>query len=236
MNVGATGRVARSNATADIHCSWITNHRPAAWGRDPKAVNVGATGRVARSNSRSIVNGWGCTGHIRSLDRARRLFGLDASVHWTGRPDRSPLHFEKCFVDGIWRLCQFVKTSNESPEKGLPCTKIRVGDRGAPSRAICVFHTDGFFVCSLSFCLILPFLCFLPSVFSHGRTQYHTSGIVPLRALKNGDRGLFSYGRTTTTVRTRRYGGTDTSVRSQSQVLSMVKMGAKDAFSALERV
>ena len=126
--------------------------------------------------------------------------------------------------------------SNESPEKGLPCTKIRVGDHGAPSRAICVFHTDGIFVRFLSFCLIFPSLHSLPSVFSHGRTQFHTSEIVPLRALKNGNRGLFSYGRTTTTVRTRRYGGADASVRSESQVLSMVKMGSADAFFALEKV
>ena len=134
------------------------------------------------------------------------------------------------------RLCQFVKTSNESPEKGLPCTKIRVGDHGAPSRAICVLRRDSLFACSLSFCILFRFVRFLPSVFSHGRTQYHTSGIVPLRALKNENRGLFSYGRTTTTVRTRRYGGADASVRSQSQVLRMVKMGAADAFSALGSV
>ena len=133
-------------------------------------------------------------------------------------------------------ICQSVKTSNESLEKGLPCTKIRVGDHGGPSRAICVFHTDGIFVRFLSFCLAIPFLHFLPSVFSHGRTQFHTSEIVPLRALKNGDRWLFSYGRTTTTVRTRRYDGSRSSVRSQSQVLSTVEMGAKDAFFALETV
>ena len=135
------------------------------------------------------------------------------SVRWTGRPDRSPLHFEKCFVYGMWRLYQFVKTSNESPEKGLRCTKIRIGDRGGPSRAICVLHSDGVFVGFLSFCLLSPPVCFLPSVFSHGRTQFHTSEIVPLRSLKNGDRWVFSYGRVGTTARTRRYDGADTSVR-----------------------
>ena len=80
------------------------------------------------------------------------------------------------------------------------------------------------------------FLRSLPSVFSHGRTQFHTSGIVPLRALKSGNRWLFSYGRVGTTVRTRRYGGADASVRSESQVLSTVKMGSADAFFALEKV
>ena len=184
-------------------------------------MNVGATGLVARSNRSSIV-----------IDGAVP----DTSVHWTGRPDRSPLHFEKCFVDGDRRLCQFVKTSNESPEKGLPCTKIRVGEQGAPSRAICVLHSDSLFFCSLSFCLTIPFLCFLSSVFLHGRTQFHTSGIVSVWSLKNGDRWLFSYGRTTTTVRTRPYDGSRSSVRSQSQVLSTVEMGAEDGFFALERV
>ena len=184
-------------------------------------MNVGATGLVARSNSSSIVNRWAVP---------------DTSVHWTGRPDRSPLHFEKCFVDAVRRFHQFVKTSNESPEKGLRCTKIRVGEQGAPSRAICVLHSDSLFACSLSFCLTLPFLCFLSSVFLHGRTQFHTSEIMLLWSLKNGDRCLFSYGRTTTTVRTRPYGGADASVRSQSQVLLTVLMGAENVFFALERV
>ena len=134
------------------------------------------------------------------------------------------------------RLCQFVKTSNESPEKGLRCTKIRVGDHGGPSRAICVLHIDGVSVGFLSFCLLSPPIRSLPSVFSHGRAQFHTSEIVPLRALKNGDRWLFSYGRTTTTVRTRRYGGADASVRSQSQVLLTVKRGEADALFVLERM
>ena len=146
----------------------------------------------------------------------RWLFGLDVSVCWTGRPDRSPLHFGECFADGDGRLCHFVKMSNESPENAHGCTKIRIGGREGPSRAICVFHTDGVFVGFLSFCLVFLSVRSLPSVFSHGRTQFHTSGIVPLRALKNGDRWLFSYGRVGTTVRTRRYGGADTSVRSQS--------------------
>ena len=97
-------------------------------------------------------------------------------------------------------------------------------------------HLDGFSAGSLSSCTIFLFLRSLPSVFSHGRTQFHTSGIVPLRALKSGDRWLFSYGRVGTTVRTRRYGGADASVRSQSQVLRTVKMGSADAFFALEKV
>ena len=133
-------------------------------------------------------------------------------------------------------LCASDKTSNESPEKGLPCTKIRVGDHGAPSRAICVLHCDRISVSFLSFCVIFLPVLSLSSVFSHGRTQFHTSGIVPLRALKNGNRWMFSYGRTTTTVRTRRYDGSRSSVRSQSQVLPTVKMGAKDAFCKLESV
>ena len=178
----------------------------------------------------------GCGGCFRLLGGVRRLFGLDVSVCWTGRPDRSPLHFLECFVYGVRRLCQFVKMSNESPENAHGCTKIRIGDREGPSRAICVFHIDGVFVGFLSFCLVSLSVRSLPSVFSHGRTQFHTSEIVPLRALKNGDRWLFSYGRVGTTVRTRPYGGSRSSVRSQSQVLSSVKRRAKNAFSALETV
>ena len=103
-------------------------------------------------------------------------------------------------------------------------------------QAVCGMHLDGFFVGFLSFCTVSIFQRFLPSVFSHGRTQFHISGIVPLRALKSGNRWLFSYGRTTTTVRTRPYDGSRSSVRSESQVLSMVKMGSADAFFALEKV
>ena len=133
-------------------------------------------------------------------------------------------------------LCASDKTSNESPEKGLPCTKIRVGDHGAPSRAICFLHCDRISVSFLSFCLLSSSIRFLPSVFSHGRTQFHTSEIVPFRALKNGNRGLFSYGRTTTTVRTRPYDGSRSSVRSQSPVLLLVKRGSADGLFALEKV
>ena len=158
------------------------------------------------------------------------------SVYWTGRPDRSPLHFEKCFVHGMWRLCQFVKTSNESPEKGLPCTKIRIGDREGPFRAICKIHIDGISVGFFFFCSLFLFIRFFPSVFSHGRTQFHTFGIVPLRPLKNGDRCLFSYGRVRTTVRTRRYDGSRSSVRSQPPMLSTATMGATDGLFALETV
>ena len=142
----------------------------------------------------------------------------------------------RCVADGRWRLCRFVKTSNESSEKGLRCAQIRIGDREGPSRAIREIQVDSFFADSLSSCMVFLFQCFLSSVFSHGRTQFHTSGIVPLRALKSGDRWLFSYGRVGTTVRTRRYGGADASVRSQSQVLRTVKMGSADAFFALEKV
>ena len=166
----------------------------------------------------------------------RSFVGRDAFICWTGRPDRSPLHFEKCFADGDGRSCQFVKMSNESPEKGLPCTRIRVGDHGGPSRAICVFQVDGISVGFLSFCVLFLCLCSLPSVFSHGQTQNHTSEIVPLRSLKNGDRWVFSYGRVGTTVRTRRYDGSRSSVRSQSQVLSSVEIGSADAFFVLETV
>ena len=134
------------------------------------------------------------------------------------------------------RSCQFVKMSNESPEKGLRCTKIRIGDRERNFRTVCVFHVVGIFIVSLSFCILFLCLCSLPSVFSHGRTQFHTSEIMPVWSLKNGNRGLFSYGRTTTTVRTRRYGGADASVRSQPPVLSTAERRAADAFFALESV
>ena len=103
-------------------------------------------------------------------------------------------------------------------------------------QAVCEMHLDTLSVGFLSFCMVSIFRCSLPSVFSHGRTQFYTSGIVPLRALKSGDRWLFSYGRVGTTVRTRRYGGADASVRSQPQVLRTVKKGSADAFFALEKV
>ncbi len=140
------------------------------------------------------------------------------------------------FFNPITSDCHSVKTSNEPPEKPLRCGKIRVGDREGASRAIHEMHMDGFSVRSLPFCRILLRIYSLPSVFSHGRAQFHTCGIVPLRSLKNGDRWVFSYGRTTTTVRTRRYGGADASVRSQSQVLLTVKRGEADALFVLERM
>ena len=126
--------------------------------------------------------------------------------------------------------------SNEPPENARGYAKIRIGDREGPSRAIREIHIDGIPVGFFSFCSIFLSVRSLPSVFSHGRTQNHTSKIVPLRSLKNGDRWVFSYGRTTTSVRTRRYGGADASVRSQSQVLLTVEIGAEDGFFALERV
>ena len=132
--------------------------------------------------------------------------------------------------------CASDRLSNEAREKGLRCVQIRIGGQEGPSRAIREIHIDGTFADFLSFCLTFVPVCTLSSVFSHGRTQFHTSGIMPLWSLKNGDRWLFSYGRTTTTVRTRPYDGSRLSVRSQSPVLSMVKMGSTDAFYALERV
>ena len=49
------------------------------------------------------------------------------------------------------RRCQNVKMSNESPEKGLPCAKIRIGDREGPSRAIRKMQVVAFPVVPLSF-------------------------------------------------------------------------------------
>ena len=169
-------------------------------------MNVGATGLVARSNSSSIVNRWAVP---------------DTSVHWTGRPDRSPLHSLKCFVDAVRRFYQFVKMSNESPEKGLRCTKIRVGEQGAPSRAICVLHSDSLFACSLSFCLTLPFLCFLSSVF-FTRTDAisHIGNHAPLVSKKWGQVPVF--------VRTNDYDGADTSVRWCGRVRTKPITGAFD--------
>ena len=132
--------------------------------------------------------------------------------------------------------CASDRLSNEAREKGLRCVQIRIGGQEGPSRAIREIHMDGVSVGFLSFCSVFPSVCSLPSVFSDGRTQCHTSEIGVVRGLKNGDRWVFSYGRTTTTVRTRRYGGTDAPVRSQSRVLLFVERGAKEAFSALERV
>ena len=134
------------------------------------------------------------------------------------------------------RLCRFVKTSYEAREKGLRCIQIRIGRQEGPSRAIREIHIDEVSVRFLSFCLVITSICVPSSVFSHGRTQFHTSRIAPLWSLKNENRWLFSYGRTTTTVRTRPYDGSRSSVRSQSQVLSTVEMGAKDAFYTLEKV
>ena len=132
--------------------------------------------------------------------------------------------------------CASDRLSNEAREKGLRCVQIRIGGQEGPSRAIREIHIDGTFVDFLSFCLTFVPVFTLSSVFSHGRTQFHTFGIVPLCALKNENRSLFSYGRTTTTVRTRPYDGSRSSVRSESQVLSTVKMGSADAFFALEKV
>ena len=125
---------------------------------------------------------------------------------------------------------------HKSPEKALRGHQLVFWCKEGPSRAIRPMRHDGISVRFLPFCTVFLFLRSLPSVFSHGRTQFHTSGIVPLRSLKNGDRWLFSYGRTTTTVRTRPYDGSRSSVRSQSPVLSSAKMGSSDAFFTLETV
>ena len=140
------------------------------------------------------------------------------------------------FRGRLWMCSGDVKLSNESPERGLPCAKIRMDDREGPSRAIRKIHIVALSALSLSFYSIFLFIRFLPSVFFFRRTQFHTCGIMLLWSLKNENRWLFSYGRTTTTVRTRRYGGADASVRNQSQVLSTVKMGSEYGFSALEKV
>ena len=175
----------------------------------------------------------GCVG---CLNGVRRVFELDTSVYWTGRPDRSPLHFLECFVYGVRRFYQFVKMSNEPSENAHGCAKIRIGDRERNFQAVCEIHIDRVSVGFFSFCLLSPSIRSLPSAFSHGRTQFHISGIMPLWSLKNENRWLFSYGRTTTTVRTRPYDGSRSSVRSQSQVLSTVEMGSANAFFALETV
>ena len=49
------------------------------------------------------------------------------------------------------RRCQNVKMSNEAPVKGLPCAKIRIGDREGPSRAIRKMQVVAFPVVPLSF-------------------------------------------------------------------------------------
>ena len=49
--------------------------------------------------------------------------------------------------------CHFVKVSNESPEKGLPWNKTRVGDREEPSQAIRKIHDDILLTILISFCL-----------------------------------------------------------------------------------
>ncbi len=155
-----------------------------------------------------------------------------ANEPWTS----PPLPLPGQAVDAFRRRYQFVKLSNESPERGLPCAKIRMDDREGPSRAIRKIHIVALSALSLSFYSIFLFIRFLPSVFFFRRTQFHTCGIMLLWSLKNENRWLFSYGRTTTTVRTRPYGGADASVRNQSQVLSTVKMGSEYGFSALEKV
>ena len=116
-----------------------------------------------------------------------------------------------------------------APKYGLVTGK---GLLGRFAKYILTGFSSGWF----PFVLFFPPVRSLSSVFSDGRTQYHTSEIVPLRGLKNENTPPFSYGRVGTTVRTRRYGGADASVRSQSQVLLFVERGAKEAFSALERV
>ena len=122
------------------------------------------------------------------------------------------------------------------PRGAFLAPKYGWDDREGPSRAIRKIHIVALSALSLSFYSIFLFIRFLPSVFFFRRTQFHTCGIMLLWSLKNENRWLFSYGRTTTTVRTRRYSGADASVRNQSQVLSTVKMGSEYGFSALEKV
>ena len=150
--------------------------------------------------------------------------------------------FVKRQSEGQWTIvsidsCQWKKRralltdcQTKRARRGFVASKYElVGRKGLLGR----FAIDGTFVRFLSFCLTFVPVCTLSSVFSLGRTQFHTFGIIPLCALKNENRWLFSYGRTTTTVRTRPYDGSRSSVRSQPQVLSTVKMGSADAFSAL---
>ena len=120
------------------------------------------------------------------------------------------------------RRCQNVKLSNESPEKGLPCAKIRIGDREGPSRTIRVFQYISLFLCFLSFCHHLLH-SFPPrrSFYTDGRNFTHRESY-SLCAKKCRQVPVF--------VRTNDYDGADTSVRwcgrvrtNQSQVLSTVK-------------
>ena len=114
------------------------------------------------------------------------------------------------------RFALLTKCQMNRPRRGFLAPEYElVTTEGLLGRFV-FFHTDGVSVGFLSFCLVFLSVHSLPSFFSHGRTQFHTLGIVPLRALKNGDRWLFSYGRVGTTVRTRRYDGSRSSVRSQS--------------------
>ena len=128
------------------------------------------------------------------------------------------------------------KCQTNRPRRGFLASNYAFVSKEGLSRAICVLHVVGISVGFLFFCFLFLFLCSFPSVFSHGWTQFHTFGIVPLWSLKNGDRGLFSYGRVGTTVRTRRYDGSRSSVRSQSPVLLTATMGATDGLFALETV
>ena len=48
------------------------------------------------------------------------------------------------FTECLQSIYQFVKVSNESLEKGLPCTKIQVGEQKGHSRAIRKIQNDTF--------------------------------------------------------------------------------------------
>ena len=128
------------------------------------------------------------------------------------------------------------KCQMNRPRRGFVAPKYELVTGKALLGWFAFFTVTGFPLVPFLSVLFFFFVCSLSSVFSYGRTQFHTFRIMLLWSLKNGDRWLFSYGRTTTTVRTRRYGGSRSSVRSQSQVLSTVLMGVENVFSALERV
>ena len=133
----------------------------------------------------------------------------------------------RCVADGRWRLCRFVKTSNESSEKGLRCAKIRIGDREGPSRAIREIQVDSFFADSLSSCTFFSLPAF-PSVGLFTRTDAisHLRNHTPLCAKKCRQVPVF--------VRTNDYDGADTSVRWCGRVRTKPITGAFDRSDGYE--
>uniref|UniRef100_UPI003FEDEDE0 hypothetical protein n=1 Tax=Phocaeicola sp. TaxID=2773926 RepID=UPI003FEDEDE0 len=53
-----------------------------------------------------------------------------------GSVARNDASGRECFADGEERFYHFVKTSNESPEKDLPCIQLRVREQRRHSLAI----------------------------------------------------------------------------------------------------